>query len=67
MTIATEAVDRALVAARLVGEIEAMLRIGLVHPSRQARVASLVRQFNAALDGTPSPEAVAREQGRSTS
>jgi hypothetical protein len=67
MTTATEPVDRAVIAAQVVGTVEHLLRRGLIHPTKQIELARLVHDYNRALDGDPSPEAVAREQGRATS
>ena len=64
MTAALQHTDRHVIAARVVGEVEGLLRRGLVHPTKQAELARLVRQFNDALDGQPTPEDAAREEGR---
>jgi hypothetical protein len=66
MTTAAEPTDRAVVAARIIGELESMMRAGLLHPSRQVRIARLVNDYNRALDGAPSPEAAARQEGRTS-
>jgi hypothetical protein len=58
--------DRAVIAAQVVGTVEHLLRRGLIHPTKQAELARLVRRFNDALDGAPSPEVVARQEGRTS-
>jgi hypothetical protein len=64
MTTATEPVDRALIAAQVVGTVEQLLRRGLIHPTKQNELARLVRDYNAAIDPVPSAEVVARDAGR---